>query len=645
MGRDLGGCTVGGVPDYYAVLGVPQDAADEDIKKAYRLLVQVWHPDTNRRDDAEERLKEINVAYETLISPERRDEYNSKLGAEPGAGGASGDVAPDEPASDDASRDDSHSEPEAHNIKVEPEVVNFGNLRPSSSPAEAEIILIWDGGSPSSIRPSPLRGDWWEIHDIKPQPRLGRVAFPIRAQAYDGIPGGRHTSHVDIVVDGVVHRVRLIMTVVGTPSKPSTPVSPGGYYPPPRPPATRTGGALSRDMQLLLHRAAWLLTTVAVFLISARIEFSVLHLNPTSNVLLILLAGWWNIAVVIYGLRRTFRRASRISIPYSNRPLVYSALSVLLLIVSIVVLVYRNGSSAQTSSGGQLPTTGPNWQPGSSDSGGGMPETASTVFNVSPGFAAQDASVSGPAEDNAGDGFNISLTPSLNGFTLKVRIKATYNASQFSAGTPASTLTGKSCMDIKGPPDQNGMVGVPYTEPPIGISLTDSGGTITGTLVYAAVLPGSYSFDFSCIGSNSSYSTLDVGSMTTTNVGIADGSVLGSSSNAMTVFAERKSATDTVILFGAIGGVGYLLPSSSACVIYNGPKQDPRIARSASVSVHQEKRGNGQWYEVGMLTFSLSAAQISPTGNPVYDAVFFYDCAQGKSTSDIIDQGGGVDLH
>jgi hypothetical protein len=199
-------------------------------------------------------------------------------------------------------------------------------------------------------------------------------------------------------------------------------------------------------------------------------------------------------------------------------------------------------------------------------------------------------------------------------------------------------------MDIKGT-GQGDMAGVGYTEPPIGTSLTDAGGSITGTLEYSAVLPGSYSFDFSCIGSNSADSPLDVGDVTTSSIGISDGNNTSDGYNTMTVFAEEKSATDTVIIFGAVGATQAALPPrSSACIIHNDPQQDPQIARASSVSVHEERQGNGQWYELGSLTFDLSASQISPTGNPVYNAVFFYNCGGGKPASGIIDQGGGVDL-
>jgi molecular chaperone DnaJ len=63
--------------DYYAVLGVPKNAGDAEIKKAYRKLAQQHHPDTKQGDpDAEERFKEISAAYDVLGDPEKRTAYD-----------------------------------------------------------------------------------------------------------------------------------------------------------------------------------------------------------------------------------------------------------------------------------------------------------------------------------------------------------------------------------------------------------------------------------------------------------------------------------------------------------------------------------------------------------------------------------------
>jgi DnaJ-class molecular chaperone len=64
--------------DYYAILGVPKNAAEKDIKSAYRKLARKWHPDANpqNQQQAEEKFKEISEAYEVLGDPEKRKKYD-----------------------------------------------------------------------------------------------------------------------------------------------------------------------------------------------------------------------------------------------------------------------------------------------------------------------------------------------------------------------------------------------------------------------------------------------------------------------------------------------------------------------------------------------------------------------------------------
>ena len=78
--------------DYYAALGVAQDADAAAVKKAYRQLARDLHPDKNPGNaDAEARFKDVSEAYDVLSDPKRRAEYDEARRLF-GAGGAGVDM-------------------------------------------------------------------------------------------------------------------------------------------------------------------------------------------------------------------------------------------------------------------------------------------------------------------------------------------------------------------------------------------------------------------------------------------------------------------------------------------------------------------------------------------------------------------------
>src|SRR3990167_9451090 len=60
--------------NYFAILGLPANEriTEDDIKKAYRKLALIWHPDKNKDIKTSEKFKEINEAYRALLDPVAR---------------------------------------------------------------------------------------------------------------------------------------------------------------------------------------------------------------------------------------------------------------------------------------------------------------------------------------------------------------------------------------------------------------------------------------------------------------------------------------------------------------------------------------------------------------------------------------------
>lgn len=68
--------------NYYDILQINKNASPEIIEKAYKVLAKKYHPDLQAKENkkqAEERLKEINEAYEILSNPEKKQNYDDLL--------------------------------------------------------------------------------------------------------------------------------------------------------------------------------------------------------------------------------------------------------------------------------------------------------------------------------------------------------------------------------------------------------------------------------------------------------------------------------------------------------------------------------------------------------------------------------------
>ncbi len=76
--------------NYYEILGVPENASQEEIRKKYRELVRKYHPDINKNNpEAAKKMAEINEAYQVLSDPKKRAQYDAmRRGGFAGTGGS-----------------------------------------------------------------------------------------------------------------------------------------------------------------------------------------------------------------------------------------------------------------------------------------------------------------------------------------------------------------------------------------------------------------------------------------------------------------------------------------------------------------------------------------------------------------------------
>ena len=72
------------VDDPYKVLGLPRDASDEDVKRAYRALAKKYHPDLNPGDqEAAKKMQQVNEAYDQIKNPEKYARQSGSYGGNP----------------------------------------------------------------------------------------------------------------------------------------------------------------------------------------------------------------------------------------------------------------------------------------------------------------------------------------------------------------------------------------------------------------------------------------------------------------------------------------------------------------------------------------------------------------------------------
>lgn len=169
-------------------------------------------------------------------------------------------------------------------------------------------------------------------------------------------------------------------------------------------------------------------------------------------------------------------------------------------------------------------------------------------------------------------------------------------------------------------PDQGGNSGDSVDVSPMESHLVARGDTVSGTLVFPAILPGDYTLgDIS--GGNFDFGSIGIGSMHTSDLGVLGGASLG---NALVVFGEHKSTTNTVVVFGIVGDAQADADDRAADICVEN--QESNFYHPTQISVSQSRKGtsSGTRYEVGTAVFAVPSSSAS--------AVQFGNCFNGQSS-------------
>ncbi len=156
----------------YDSLGVPKNASQDEIKKAYRKLAREHHPDRNAGDkEAEERFKEVQTAYDVLADEEKRKQYD-RYGSQNGRPGPAG--GPN---------------------------VDFGNFDFGGFDVSDLLGGIFGGrtgGAGASARRQPVRGNDVEAQVQRPRCQGGEPGALRTLAAVPALPWQRHRDRAAV---------------------------------------------------------------------------------------------------------------------------------------------------------------------------------------------------------------------------------------------------------------------------------------------------------------------------------------------------------------------------------------------------------------------------------------------------------------
>jgi len=188
--------------NHYEVLGLPLNASDEQIKKVYRKLAQIYHPDTTilDHDHAHRKFQELNDAYEILSNPNKRASYDRNLAQTP---------------ADKQTRTKNNSQ-KYPKPSLSQQKIDFGDLFIGEQ--KTEKFFVYNRGGPITHLIDfqySEKNSWFTVSNInklfetEPCP----IEVEVTAKTDNLIQGRRYNGWVEVYLDGETAHISLTMYV------------------------------------------------------------------------------------------------------------------------------------------------------------------------------------------------------------------------------------------------------------------------------------------------------------------------------------------------------------------------------------------------------------------------------------------------
>jgi hypothetical protein len=205
-------------PDPYAVLGVPRDALEDEIRAAYRRLVRREHPD---KGGSHERFIMVTWAYQMLRVPERRATFD--------AAGATSDGTDPNWDAYEAEQDLGPSHPVPSHA-----VLDFGTVSAGELPRSLSFNVFYEA-DPPEVDYQPRVGRWWTTDALAVDNPNVAIQIEVIVAAPADSPSGDLCDRIVVTFDDVNStEIEIRGKVVGKPAtaaQPSPPsVAPGASY-------------------------------------------------------------------------------------------------------------------------------------------------------------------------------------------------------------------------------------------------------------------------------------------------------------------------------------------------------------------------------------------------------------------------------